>query len=178
MPRQKTKSSETPDLVVNVFESIKLGLVRAGILREKAEHAQQQPAKLTDAVFKSHDILFKTKTIFPFTLFPDTVVLDREKVTIANRYFFWTERVTGTSIRDILSVEADVGPFFGSVHMSSRFFITNPYSVRFLKRRDAIKLRRLLQGYIIAYEQDIDCTKVPKTKLLRMLEELGKGDIN
>jgi len=79
-------------------------------------------------------------------------------------------------VRDILSVEADIGPFFGSVHTASRYFITNPYAINFLWRRDAVRLQRMLQGYIIAHEQGIDCDSIETDKLVAMLNDLGKGD--
>jgi hypothetical protein len=72
-----------------------------------------------------------------------------------------------------LSVEADIGPFFGSVHTSSRYFVTNPKSINWLRRKDAEKLQRLLQGYVIAHEQDINCDNIPKDKLIAMLTALG-----
>lgn len=80
-------------------------------------------------------------------------------------------------MRDILSVEADVGPFFGSIHITSRYYPVNPYSVNFLWRSDAIKLRRLLLGYIIAHERDIDCAEIGKAELVYLLNDLGQGDI-
>ena len=132
--------------------------------------------KLLGITLKAHDVLFRANTVFPFTLFPDTVTVDREKLTIANRSFFATAKIISVPIRDILSVEADLGPFFGSVHMTSRYFFTNPHSIGFLKRSDAIKLQRMLQGYIIAHEQQIDCSELDATNLEALLEDLGKGD--
>lgn len=125
---------------------------------------------------QSHDILYKANTVFPFNLFPDTITIDREKLTIANRIFFLTARITSVPIPDLLSVEADVGPFFGSLHLNSRYFYTNPRSISFLPRKDTLNLQRLLQGYIIAHEQRIDCSKMEKEQLKILLEDLGKGD--
>lgn len=128
------------------------------------------------ATMGAHDILFKTNTVFPFSLFPDTVVLDREKLTIANRIFFGVAKITSVAIQDILNVEADVGPFFGSVHLTSRYFYTNPRSINFLWRSDAIRIQRLLQGYIIARERNIDCSNIDKKQLKILLEDLGESD--
>jgi hypothetical protein len=174
---KKLKSlEETP---VDVFEAVKRALIRRGFIRQK--FIPKKPAlgsfhkKLISVTLDSHDILFKANTVFPLTLFPDTVVVDREKVTFVSRYFFGTAKVTSIPIRDILSVEADIGPFFGSVHTASRYFITVPHSINWLWRRNAIQLQRLLQGYIIANEQEIDCTNIEKDKLISMLNELGQG---
>ncbi len=167
---------------VDVFEAMKRTLIRRGLIRQKKsepstiESGIRRPKKLVHVTMKSREILFKANTVFPFTLFPDTVTLDREKLTFANRSFFFAAKITSVPVRDMLSVEADIGPFFGSVYTSSRFFITNPKSISWLWRGDAIKLQRLLQGYIIAHEQEIDCANIEKNKLISLLNDLGKGD--
>lgn len=133
------------------------------------------PETLTELTAKSQDILFEVSTVWPFTLFPDTVCLDREKLTIANRYFWRVAKITSTPVSEIMTVEANVGPFFGSVHLTFRFFADNQRTVNFLTRSQAVHLQRLLHGYIIAHRREIDTTHVPKDKLITMLIELGQG---
>lgn len=133
------------------------------------------PAKLIDLTQKAQEVLFTANSVFPFILFPDTITLDREKLTIANRLFFRMAKITSVAIADILSVEADVGPFFGSVNMTSRYFFTNARSVKFLSRGNAVKLQRLLQGYIIAHERKVDCTSLATKDLVVLLNDLGQG---
>jgi hypothetical protein len=178
---KKLRSLEGVNL--DIFEAIKRALIRRGFVRQKSSKTSPKKApplgrlrkRLLAVTLDSHDVLFRTNTVFPFTLFPDTVVVDREKVTFISRYFFFTAKVTSIPIRDILSVEADIGPFFGSVHTASRYFITVPHSINWLWRHDAIQLQRLLQGYIIANEQEIDGTSIEIDKLVTMLNDLGQG---
>ncbi|HSX17931.1 MAG TPA: hypothetical protein VLE51_01065 [Candidatus Saccharimonadales bacterium] len=179
--RVKKLPEDSPDSLVDVFEAIRRALVKQGLVRQKTQAnasspPKKKPKKLVNVAMKSHEILFKANTVFPFTLFPDTVTLDREKLSFANRIFFGVSKVTSVPVRDILSVEVDTGPFFGSVHTASRYFITNPKAVNWLWRNDAIKLQRLLQGYIIAHEQEIDCANIKKDKLIALLNDLGSGD--
>lgn len=183
MVRKKSLSS-SPESALDIFEAIKRAIIRRGFIRQKSttpvapqeSGEEKSPKKLVGVTVQSHDILFTANTVFPFTLFPDTVTLDREKLTIATRTFFQVAKITSTPIQDILSVEANVGPFFGSVRISSRYFVANPYSVNFLRRADTLLLQRLLQGYIIAHEQDIDCTNIEKDRLIILLKDLGLGD--
>jgi hypothetical protein len=137
--------------------------------------SQEIHEKLIDITEKAQDILFEAHTVFPFTLFPDTVTVDREKVTIANRSFFKIAVINSTPIADIQSVEVDVGPFFGTVKTTSKYFMNNPREVHFLWREDAYKMQRLLQGFIIANERGIDITDIDKTDLLVLLTDLGQG---
>lgn len=143
--------------------------------QEAEKEGEEGPQKLIEATEKSHEVLFRAETVFPFTLFPDHVTLDREKLTIAHRDFIKTAKIITVPVQDLLSVEADIGPFFGSVHTSSRFFVTSPHTVNFLKRDDAVKLQRLLQGYIIAVEQSIDCSTIEIDELKTLLIDLGQG---
>ena len=171
----------SPDLILDVFEAIKRAFIHRGVFRQKTENKEKEKTttakkpRLVNIAIKSHEILFKANTVFPFTLFPDTVTLDREKISFATRSFFSVAKMTSVPVRDILSVEVDIGPFFGSVHTSSRFFITNPKSINWLRRKDAMQLQKLLQGYIIAHEQEINCDNIEKHKLIAMLNDLGTG---
>lgn len=137
--------------------------------------SQEIHEKLIDLTEKAHECLFEADTVFPFTLFPDTITVDREKLTVATRSFFRTAKILSVPLSSILSAEADVGPFFGSIHLTSKYFVQNKYSVNFLTRKDASDLHHLLHGYIIAHERDIDITDVDKDDLIVLLKDLGQG---
>jgi hypothetical protein len=132
--------------------------------------------ELTQAINQSHEVLAKATTVFPFTIFPDTVTLDREKLTITHKEFFMTGEVMSIRIKDILNVTADVGPFFGSVRITTRFYnnAEKPYTVSYLKRSDALKLKRITQGYVIATQKKIDCSTLTTPELTSMLDNLGR----
>lgn len=132
--------------------------------------------RLSEAIGHSQDLIFSATTVFPFNLFPDTVALDREKVTIVNRTFFRTAEIISLRIEDVLNVMADVGPFFGAVKIQTRFFDAASYSIRFLRRNDALKLKRLLHGYVIAKQKGIDCDGFTADELTTLLDEIGQGN--
>ena len=130
--------------------------------------------KLFDAAKSAGDILYKADTVFPFTLFPDTVTIDREKLSISYRMFFRVAKVTSTPLDDIEAVDANVGPFFGSLRITSRFFINNTRVVKFLTREATMQIQSILQGYKLAKEKNIDFSEVDKNELVTMLTTLGK----
>lgn len=140
---------------------------------------EQEPGevheKLIDITEKAHDVLFTADTVFPFTLFPDTITLDREKLTIVERFFFRVAKVVTVPITSMISADAHVGPFFGSVHMTSKYFIDNTHTVKFLWREQAEEIQRLIQGFIIASEKEIDVTDIEKEDLRILLKDLGHG---
>lgn len=131
--------------------------------------------KLIELTEKSHDVLFTADTVFPFTLFPDTITLDREKLTVVDRFFFRVAKTITVPITSMISADANVGPFFGSVHMTSKYFSDNTHTVNFLRRHDAEQIHRLLQGFIIAHEKGIDASGIEKEDLKILLRDLGHG---
>lgn len=130
---------------------------------------------LIKAVKKSQEVIYKTTTVFPLTPFPDTITIDREKVTIANRYFFRVAKLTSSPIDHIQNVECNIGPFFGSVQITSRFFFKNIRQLKYLWREDAEKIQKILQGFTIVSQKEIDVIDIPREQLLNMLLELGSG---
>lgn len=139
---------------------------------KKAEQGSEEIIELTE---RTQDVLFEAHTVFPFTLFPDTLTLDREKLTIAERYFWRVAKITSVPVSEILSCQASVGPFFGSIHLVFSFFADNERTVKFLWREDATKLQRMLHGYIIAHKRQINTTNISAEDLKVMLKEIGQG---
>lgn len=134
----------------------------------------EEVQKLYRETRQAGEVLYSANTAFPFTLFPDTVTIDREKLTISYHYFFKVARVASTPLDDIEAVDANVGPFFGSLRVTSSFFVNNTRYVRFLWRADAEKIQSILQGYKLAKEKDVDLSAIDKSNLVDMLCELGK----
>jgi hypothetical protein len=146
-------------------------------LKSEAEGSKtaKGPETLTENTEKSQHVLYEATTVFPFTLVPDTITLDREKLTIANRVFWRMADITSVPVGEIMSAEATVGPFFGSLHMTFRFFANNERTISFLPRQATLEMQRLIHGYIIAHRREIDVSNVSKEKLVRLLTELGQG---
>lgn len=139
----------------------------------QSKHEAKQ--QLSQAIIGAHEILTTATTIFPFTLFPDTVTVDREKVTINHRMFWMVAEVISIRVEDILNVKADFGPFFGSLKITSRFFDQKkPYVINYLWRSDALRINRVLQGYVSAIQKGIDCSVLSPQELTKLLDELGQ----
>jgi hypothetical protein len=138
--------------------------------------ATRSAAQLSKAIGAAHEVLCTATTVFPFTLFPDTITIDRSKLTVTRRQFFRIADMVTLRIEDVLNVVAHVGPLFGSVEIATRFFSEKkPYRVNWLTRQDALRLKRIMQGYIIAMQKKIDCSALSTHELATMLDELGKG---
>lgn len=126
-------------------------------------------------VKKSHQLLAGAQTvILPVNLFPDSVTIDRTKVTITKRTFFWSSSVISIRIEDVLNVACSTGPIFGSLTISSRVMnSTDHYEIEYFWRKDAIYLKQIIQGYVIAQHNQIETSHLKRDELVKTLLELG-----
>lgn len=131
---------------------------------------------LNEIVEKSHQFLAGAQAvILPMNPFPDTVVVDRTKITITKRSFFWSADTITVRIEDVLNVASSTGPFFGSLTISSRVMnSTDHYEVNYLWRSDAAYLKQVIQGYMIAQHNKIVTSHLDKEQLVKTLLELGR----
>lgn len=131
---------------------------------------------LNKIVEKTHQILAYARTVvLPSNVFPDTVIVDRTKITITKRTFFWSSEVISIRIEDVLNVTASTGPFFGTLTISSRVMnSTDHYEINALFRRDALYLKQIIQGYVIAQHNQIQTSHLDKNELIKTLLEIGR----
>ncbi len=140
--------------------------------QQKSPHRSKE---LKHMIRRSNDVLASATTVFPFDLFPDSIVVDRTKVTITKRNFFWSEQVMSIRIEDVLNVSVASGPFFGALTIASRVMSTEDhFTTRFFWRKDAAHLKHIIQGYVIARHNRIDTKHLSRDNLIKTLEELGQ----
>lgn len=132
-------------------------------------------SSLKKVVKRSHEVLVSATTVMtPANLFPDTVVVDRTKITITKRTFFWSSSVISVRIEDVLNVGISTGPLFGSLTISSRVMnSTDHFTVSNFWRHDALMLKHVIQGYMIAQQNKIDTKDLSRQELIETLLEIG-----
>jgi hypothetical protein len=141
----------------------------------RAMTAEESRNELRQAIQGSNQILYSAHTTL--TLFPDTMIIDRAKVTVTKRTFYRMADVMSVRIEDVLNATCTVGPFLGTVSIVSRVMSDEQITTvgRFW-RGDAIRMKRVLQGYVIALQRKIDCSQLQTRELAMMLEKLGADD--
>jgi len=152
-----------------------LGNLPRRIIQTKSKQKELDAAvELKKVVKKSHQLLANVRTVFPVTLFPDSVIVDRTKVSIIKRDFFWTSNTISFQIEDILNISCSVGPLFGSLTIASRVMSTvDHFQVNYLWRSEAIFLKHLIQGYIIAKNNKLETDQLSIREMIDTLCELG-----
>ncbi len=153
------------------FVQNKLKLNQSAMAPNKQNVATQ---KLDDLAGKSDSVLLKVSTFWPFTFFVNDIIIDPYKVNIIFREFFWSEHIHSVMIKDILDVVVDTSIFFATITIVDQGYIENSICITYLKRKDALKARKIIQGLIIAHRQSVDLSVLKTSQIKDQAEELGK----
>jgi hypothetical protein len=130
---------------------------------------------LKKAIQDSSEVLAEATTVFSIS--KTQVVLNRPKLVIEKRSPLGARNVTSFRIEDVINVTAAVGPIFGTIKIITKS--NGPaatHSIGLFWRGDAVRLKRTIQGYIIALEKKIDLDVLPTAELRILLNELGTDD--
>src|SRR5581483_2822967 len=125
-------------------------------LKEDAKEEEKATQQLEDLVGMADLILFQVDSANPLELFPSTLIIDTAKASIIHRQFFATERVHSVMIKDVSDVFIDTSPFFAKLSIVDTGFTENEVAIEFLKKDDAVRARRIIQGLVIANQKEID----------------------
>jgi hypothetical protein len=138
---------------------------------------EESRQELQKAISDTEEIMAQESTIFPFTLFPDTLTIDRTKVTITKRFFFLMAETQSFRIEDILSASSTVGPLFGGVMIITRVMNKEQeINIGPFWRADAERMKRIIHGYVIAKQRGIDTSQMDCKELSQMLDRLGEDN--
>ena len=131
--------------------------------------------KFDNLVENSERILFKTRAVFPFSLFPDELTIDQIKVNIIFKEFFASERIQCIYIKNITDVFVDTGPFLATLRIIDQGYTDNTVDIGFLGKSAAMQARRIIQGLIVAHRQEVDISSIHDDDLVIKLEKLGNA---
>lgn len=137
------------------------------------------PDKTLDTLLEQNaEILLKVRSVFPFKLFPTTVTIDRTKVVIMDRVFFFSKISRTLPIKDIGTVVVETGFPFASLRMTSKLPNHDSLTVTHLWENQADKARRIIDGLILADRESVDILQVPQEELESKLEEVASTPLN
>lgn len=177
--RQSRKMGQTATRTYDVtkeFLKQDVSVLRPDQILQRRSSKASPDANLKKIVSQSREVLAAARTvILPTNFFPDKVVVDRTKVTITKKTFFWSAQVISIRIEDVLNVASSVGPLFGSLTISSRVMnSTDHFQINYFWRSDALHLKCIIQGYMIAQHNNFETAHLSKEELIETLEELGR----
>jgi hypothetical protein len=145
----------------------------AQINSTEAIHNPAEVKKLEELSEVSQDVLFSCNTVFPFTLFPKTLIIDKTKVKLILTSFFLTKNIVSYSYDSLLNVTVSHTPFFATVIFQTKIPLSETVEISYLKRRDAIEAEKIISGLLIAKERGIQLTQIPTDDLTTLSQNVG-----
>ena len=131
--------------------------------------------KLNKIVTESNHIIYELSSVFPFQLFPDKVIIDENKITIARKELFF-KRVYSIMYDDILTVRVNRGILFAAIEFKVKRFGKNIRPITYLSPKDAAMAKKYIVALVEAKKAKIDMSKLSVDQIREKLEEIGQGD--
>ncbi len=145
--------------------------------KNEKDEVRQAKKELNVLVSRSDKILLKAKGIFPLDFFPNTLIIDANKVDVIIKTFFATETVTSIMIKEIMDVRVEATLFMGKLIIDYGPHPLKIWTVYIpaLKRRDALKAKEIIDGMLILYRgENIDTTRLKPEDTIDEIKEVGK----
>lgn len=175
-PRLSTKTNPITATAEEVAVAPKVSPYKSGREEIEKEKAKSE-VKLKNILQNAPNVLIKIRAIWPFDFFPDSIVVDQNKVDIIYRYFL-EEGTFSVLIKNINSVHIHANVFFASLTFEVQGYETNPQPINFLNIEKAAKTRRIILGLIACDKQGVDISQIPAVELANKMEEIGKAHEN
>lgn len=157
-PSQEIKDSESRDAKEQI----------------KVRDEQKRNHKELDALVTSSQIpLFNLSAVFPFDFFPDQISIEPSQVNIMNKSFFFTYQIQSIPIKNVADVFLQTSVFFATLKIIDNSYIQNSAQIEYLRKDEAIKARKIIQGLVVASKEGIDISGLPPQQLVQKIEQLG-----
>lgn len=140
--------------------------------------AQQDKIVVAGLLKKSNRILASISTHkFPLDLFPDTINIEEGRINVIIRNFFFSSEVYSVDLKNISNVLINTAPFFAQLVIVSKTFSENEIKINNLWIKEAVYVRRLIEGLRVFDSNQIDTSIYSKKELIGKLEALSSTEI-
>lgn len=147
---------------------------QAEAVKSQAKEVEMNTSKFENLVIQnSTQTLLKIKSVKPLDFFPSEITIDINKVNISKRDYFFSRHLHTIPVENIQDVFIEMTPFFSTIKIIDKGYVENTVEVHFLRKSDAKKARRIIQGLITAFKEGIDLATLPNEGLVAKLETLG-----
>ncbi len=145
-------------------------------VKNHARHREANRQSVEDMVNASNRILLRISSVFPWDLFPTTIVVEETRITIIHRQLF-SSQVHSVDIKNIANIFIDTGILFAQLTIVSNTFAENQIIIDRLWKKEAILMRRIIEGLRMFISHDIGTTNYSIEELIGKLKELSTTKI-
>lgn len=113
-------------------------------------------ANLQDLEEQATTVLFRCRTVFPFTLFPTTIEVTSTRIDISYGLFFFSKEKVSVLIQDLANIMVISDLLFASVIFQTKILKENPEQVKFLWNHAGLELKQIVLGLMEAKQANMD----------------------
>lgn len=142
---------------------------------QNSQRKTQQDEALDKLIASSQNILMRIDTIWPFDLFPDTLLIDPIKLTYTHRSFFMVAYTESILLSDLIETDVEMSPIFATLRISFVSYPTRQILIKPLWKLQAQKAREIIAGLRLAHKRHFPVEKLPTDKI-QILEAMESHD--
>ena len=180
--RDAIKEQRKKAIKNNYLKNIKQQGIEEAVKKHAKEREENRQRFKT--ISKRHDIeLFRAESVFPFTFFTDTLIIDTTKISISKKQLFATEYIITIPLKDLGDVNVQTVLFLGTIFIkympqAASPGMNSPVTVNIpnLKREDAIKAKNILKGALVAKAEEIDIANLSPDEIEEVLHKFGESE--
>jgi hypothetical protein len=142
--------------------------------KKTRSNTKEDIKKLDKLVSESSYKILEIKSVFPFQIFPDKLIIELNKVNIIHLGLFFKNEFP-ILIDDIKTVKVTRGFVFSSILFEVRGYAKNPYPITYIWPNEADKAKNYIMALLDARNENIDLSNINRNILIKRLEEIGKS---
>lgn len=136
----------------------------------KATKKEEDKQTISNLIKKSNRRIISISSLFPWTLFPNTIEVEESRVTFIFRQL-WASQSHSVNIKDISNVFIQASPFFATLQIVSRTFVENDITIGHLETGKAHRVQMIIEGLRTFAEHNIDTSNYEVNELIAKIEE-------
>ncbi len=138
--------------------------------KNEATKKEEDKQTISDLVKKSNRLIISIPSLFPWDLFPNTILVEESRVTFIFRQFL-ASQTHSVDIKDISNVFIQSSLFFATLQIVSRTFIQNDITIGHLDAKKANRVQMVIEGLRTFSENNIDTSNYEVNELIAKIEE-------
>lgn len=146
--------------------------------KQEVIHNENKSKETYEAIMNSDKgYLCKAETVFPFTLFPDSIYIDRDSLTIEYSMFFFSKKHLTFYLDQIHNVRLTKGVLFSSLFFEIDGYESDPPLVTYLWNSDAAKIKELVDGLLLTSKSQIDPHHLSDNELGNLVKKFNTHSV-
>lgn len=138
--------------------------------KNEATKKEEDKQAVSDLIKKSNRRIISISSLFPWSLFPDTIEVEESRVTFIFRQLL-SSQSHSVNIKDISNVFIQSSLFFASLQIVSRTFVQNDITIDHLSIRKAHRVQMVIEGLRTFAEHNIDTSSYEIRELIAKIGE-------